>query len=437
MPAILSDAVIDVVDAVDKLCADEGVVSDPEMMLGDVEALQDAKSMIDAVLATRLRAAEAVDATTELYGRGTKRWLVEELLISGPEASRLMRLTRDGREHPETMALLAAGRIHTSHAIAVLTALRTLPIELRDTVEPHLLERAREFPPEEIAGFVDELLQALGIDKDSDIQRERRHACRSISLAKTIAGQFSLRGTLTPDVGARLNAALELASQDTGPDDIRTSQQRLHDAIGVIADAFVAGAGAPSFSGAPRTVIVTIDLEVLEGRLRDALVALPYGGVVSADTARRLACDAEIIPMVLGSKGEVLDVGQADHEFSTAIRRAAYVRDGGRCAFPKCRNRCIELHHIVFRRHGGPTSLDNAAWLCAYHHWLVHEGGWTLQRHPLDGSYLWTSQHGRQRIRPIGRHPSTAQPSDPAQVTAETPDSARPMRSFCTCDVPS
>jgi len=57
-----------------------------------------------------------------------------------------------------------------------------------------------------------------------------------------------------------------------------------------------------------------------------------------------------------------------------------------------------ELHHIIFRRHRGATSLDNAAWLCTFHHWLVHEGRWTLQRQ-ADNSYLWTGPHGQQRIR--------------------------------------
>jgi hypothetical protein len=405
VPAILSDAVADVVSAADKLCADAQVITDPEMLLGDVEALQDAKAQIDATIAERLRAAEASDATTELYGRGTKRWLVEELLLPGGEASRLVRLARQGKEHPATMHLLATGRINSAHASAIITALHTLPIHLRDTVEPHLLDRAREFPPEEIAGFVDELLQRLGIDKHSDIQRERRLAKRSVNLATTMHGTWSLSGQLTSEVGERFRAALEVAALKASADDDRTPAQRRHDALGVIADTYLAAAG-PSFTGAPRTVIVTIDLAVLEGRLRDAFITLPSGARIGADTARRLACDAELIPAVLGGKGEVLDIGQAGHEFTVAVRRAAWIRDNG-CAFPNCRNRCVELHHIAFRRHGGSNNLDNAAWLCNYHHWLVHEGRWTLHRQP-DRSYLWTSPHRRQLVRPLARSPGRA-----------------------------
>ena len=214
-----------------------------------------------------------------------------------------------------------------------------------------------------------------------------------------MSGNRALSGTLSPDVGEQLEQALALAAQPSGPDDDRTPRQRRHDALGTIASAYLGSACAPSFTGAPRTVIVTIDLDTLEGRLRDTWITLPSGARISADTARRLACDAELIPVVLGSRGELLDIGHADHEFTVPIRRAAWLRDGGRCAFPRCGTTPVELHHIVFRRHRGATSLDNAAWLCAYHHHLVHEGGWTLQRQPADGSYLWTSPHGNERIR--------------------------------------
>jgi hypothetical protein len=209
---------------------------------------------------------------------------------------------------------------------------------------------------------------------------------------------------LTPEVGERFEAALAAAGQKSSPDDDRTPRQRRHDALGVIADAYLASSTEPSFTGAPRTVIVTMDLDVLQGRLRDALVTLPDGASISAATARRLACDAEIIPVVLGTRGEVLDIGQAGHEFTVAVRRAAYLRDDGNCVFPRCTNDPVELHHMVFRRHGGTNNLQNAASLCAAHHWFVHEGAWTLTR-AGDGGYDWTRPDGLVLHRKLGRHP--------------------------------
>jgi hypothetical protein len=399
VPAILSEPVADVVAAVDKLRVDDRLITDSEMRLGDTEALIETISGLQAVLVRRLREVHHDPATPELIGRSTRNWLNEEQLMPGPEASRLMRLVNHLPDRPLTQAAFDDKVINAAHATAILTALNALPAQLRDTIEPHLIERARWYPPEEIAGFVDELLQALDIDKNGDIRRERRHNSRGVDLAETLHGNRSLSGTLTPEVGAKLHAALDAASQPAGPEDERTPRQRRHDALGAIADTFLAQT-QPSFTGAPRTVIVTIDLDTLEGRLREAWFSTPYGQL-APETMRRLACDAELIPMVLGGRSEVLDIGVADHEFTTAQRRAAYQRDGGTCVFPRCRNKCVELHHIKFRRHRGPTSLANGAWLCTFHHWLVHEGGWTLQRQP-DGDYLWTNPHGVELTRHTG-----------------------------------
>ena len=401
MPAVVSEPVADLATAADKARADDRLVTSPDTLLGDAETLLSVTWTAQAVLVRKLRAAQVLDATAELCGRSLKRWLVEEQRLTEAEAGRLARLVRQLPDHPATEAAFDAGDIGPAHAAAILTALHALPAEIRDTVEPHLIERAREFPPEEIAGYVDELLQALGIDTDGDHRREHRHATRGVDVAKTLHGTRSISGTLTPEVGERFETALALAAHKTSPEDHRTPRQRRHDALGVIADAFLAQS-APSFTGAPRTVIVTLDLDTLEGRLREAWLGTPpmLSGTapISPDTARRLACDAELIPVVLGGNREVIEVGQAGREFTTAVRRAAYVRDGGRCAFPRCRNRCLELHHIRFRRNRGTNSLSNAAWLCAFHHWLAHEGGWTLER-DTNGDYLWTNPGGLRWTR--------------------------------------
>jgi hypothetical protein len=403
MSLVLTAPVVDLVAAADKLRADDPVITEPLMLLGDTEALMEVITKLQAVVVRRVRAADALDAPSELTGRSTRAWL-HEVLLAGPAASRLVRLSRELPEHPATAEAFDAAEITGAHAGAILTALRALPPDLRDTVEPHLIDRARHHPPEEIAGFTEELLQGLGMDKASDVVREKRLAERGVDLRRTLDGTTVISGALTPDVAARFDAALTAAAQPAGAGDDRTPRQRRHDALGTLADTYLpaASGGAPSFTGAPRTVIVTIDLAVLEG-LRDALVTLPTGASISAHTARRLACDAELIPAVLGGRSEILDIGQADHEFSAAIRRAAYLRDGGRCAFPRCRNPVSELHHIRFRRHGGATSLENAAWLCNHHHWLAHDGGWTLGRTPR--GYRWTSPSGRFRERELDEAP--------------------------------
>ena len=91
-------------------------------------------------------------------------------------------------------------------------------------------------------------------------------------------------------------------------------------------------------------------------------------------TLRMISCDASIIPAVLNSKGEPLDVGRAQRAFPASIRRAVILRDGG-CAYPGCNMPHIysEIHHIQHWQDNGPTSLENAVMLCRYHHTVIHQ----------------------------------------------------------------
>ncbi|MCW6009645.1 HNH endonuclease, partial [Micromonospora sp. CPCC 205371] len=95
---------------------------------------------------------------------------------------------------------------------------------------------------------------------------------------------------------------------------------------------------------------------------------------------RRLACDAHIIPMILGGDGQILDVGQQRRLFTGPLRRALVARDGG-CAFPGCDRppRWCDGHHITHWTAGGRTALDNGVLLCGYHHRLIHRGEWEVR----------------------------------------------------------
>ena len=115
--------------------------------------------------------------------------------------------------------------------------------------------------------------------------------------------------------------------------DLRDATQRDADALVELAQRALGSGELPTEGGERPQVVVTVSLPVLQGRIGSASLAL--GGAINADIARRIACDARVIPVVLGSKGEPLDVGRASHTVPTAIRRAVIVRDRG-CAFPGC-----------------------------------------------------------------------------------------------------
>jgi Domain of unknown function (DUF222) len=108
---------------------------------------------------------------------------------------------------------------------------------------------------------------------------------------------------------------------------------------------------------------------------------LGSGAPIGAETARRLACDATIIPAVLGGAGEPLDVGRARRLVTPAIWRALILRDGG-CRWPGCDRppEWTDAHHWrVHWARGGITSVKECLLLCRHHHVNVHEGGFKIR----------------------------------------------------------
>ncbi|MFJ5699866.1 DUF222 domain-containing protein [Arthrobacter sp. NPDC093139] len=105
-----------------------------------------------------------------------------------------------------------------------------------------------------------------------------------------------------------------------------------------------------------------------------------FTGPVTAATIRKIACDADIIPILLGTEGRILDIGRATRIFPPHIRKALTARDQG-CAFPNCTIPApwCEAHHTTYWSHGGPTNTDNGVLLCTHHHHLIHKEHWQIQ----------------------------------------------------------
>ncbi|RJT96945.1 HNH endonuclease [Arthrobacter frigidicola] len=148
--------------------------------------------------------------------------------------------------------------------------------------------------------------------------------------------------------------------------------------------AALAGDGLPAAGGHRPQVMVTIDHRTLLGELNRAGDAV-FAGQLPARSIRRLACDADLIPLVLGGKGQVLDLGRAQRLFPPHLRRALVARDKG-CAFPGCTIPATwcEAHHITPWEHGGTTTLADGVLLCSHHHHRIHDGSWTVHsRHGI------------------------------------------------------
>jgi 5-methylcytosine-specific restriction endonuclease McrA len=155
-------------------------------------------------------------------------------------------------------------------------------------------------------------------------------------------------------------------------------------------------------------VVVHVDAAALADPAEPGQSALEDAVHVSAETSRRLACDATRVVMRHAGDGDVLDVGRRTRTIPPALRRALQARDRG-CRFPGCGVRHAQGHHIHHWANGGPTQLDNLALLCRRHHRAVQEEGYAMTR-DSDGSLHFTGPRGR----PIPDGPALpAVPSDP------------------------
>jgi Domain of unknown function (DUF222)/HNH endonuclease len=134
--------------------------------------------------------------------------------------------------------------------------------------------------------------------------------------------------------------------------------------------------------GVNATLVVTIDEQTLRDRVGDA--ALASGDEIPVEELRRLACNADVLPMVLGSDSQPVDLGRASRLFSKGQKTALAARDGG-CVFPGCERRpgWTEAHHVQPWSMGGDTDVSNGALLCGYHHRLIHRDdghdGWEIR----------------------------------------------------------
>lgn len=140
----------------------------------------------------------------------------------------------------------------------------------------------------------------------------------------------------------------------------------------------VTAAESAAGGGARATLVVHVDAGTL-GEGSSGLCELDNGDRLPIDTMRRLACEADVIPVVLGSDGVVLDQGRT-RRLATPEQRRAIEAMQTTCSHPDCRVTVDDcrLHHVVPWQHGGATDLHNLAPLCERHHHLVHEGGWTF-----------------------------------------------------------
>ncbi len=166
-----------------------------------------------------------------------------------------------------------------------------------------------------------------------------------------------------------------------------------------LAQGFLAGHPVGGNGGERFQVIIHVDQDPLaeDGTLS---ATLDDGTRVAAEALRRVACDCGLVAMA--GTGEELNVGRRTRSIPPAIRRVLHERDRG-CRFPGCTHqRFLHGHHVRHWLHGGETSVDNVVLLCTYHHRLVHEGGWQIERDE-EGQWRFVAPNGGRMAGPARR----------------------------------
>lgn len=158
------------------------------------------------------------------------------------------------------------------------------------------------------------------------------------------------------------------------------------------ADALVALCSTEAGGNAERAdVSVHVTLEDLLDA--EASASVDGGSLIPASAARRLLCNANVSTLIHGADGSVLGRGRTSRAPSKRLMKLLRYRDDA-CRFPSCgARRFTHAHHIDWWSHGGPTDMENLVLICSFHHRLVHEHGWRIERDP-DGQVRWFRPDG-------------------------------------------
>ncbi len=378
-------------DAVDSAGADVATVTQAlhhvRRLRGWLDAAEGRLAARADVLAGEGRGAAAADTV----GRATK--------TSTREARRAERRARLLADAPVFADALAHGRISAAHVDALSNATWRLGDVRRSGVLAHadeLLALAVSVAPEVFERRCRALVMRLADDGGAADHVELTESSIVTRRIDPVTGMHRIVAEYDPETGARIFtaidaevasmiAAAESRAREPGQDVPHAERDgriadRAHLAATALAN-LVLGGHRVARPGKTE-VVVLIDEASLRHRLHEhGICELADGSPIPVETARRLACEAGILPIVLGGDSVPLDHGR-ERRLASAEQRRALKSIYATCGFGDCDvpfDRC-EVHHVnEWFEHEGRTDLADLIPTCSRHHHAVHEGGWRIQ----------------------------------------------------------
>jgi len=314
----------------DYLNSPEAADLDPAACGSVLRSLAEVQAKFTAAHASVLARFDAADAH-DADGYGTSvSWLDAMANMTRPDAKAEVRQMRLLRAHPVLADALAAGDISKSWALAIAEWTKKLPAELRAETIKILVEAARAGASRDdlrmIAGVALEKWRASRPDGDDDGFDDRY-----VQVGTTFGGAGVIRGNLTPECAAAVQAVLEALGKKADAEDTRTEGQRFHDALLAGCELLIGAKMVPDRAGADTHVLVHIPFpelrqhpgapEAEEVWLRGAA---GEPGYLTGKDAGAAACDAVAEPVVTGHA----DMRVVDKIIALALAAAGITLDG-------------------------------------------------------------------------------------------------------------
>ncbi|MFC9518578.1 DUF222 domain-containing protein [Nocardiaceae bacterium NPDC056970] len=376
----------------------------PEIVL--LQTALDICHVMEQLDALRVAAVAEIDeravSLDTLGFRSVKQWLAANTLMEVPAAARILTLGRMLGRQPEIADAFNAGTISAEHAALIgkfcETPPRGMPNEALDACRKVLLDSATgptatTTTVQTCISRLERIFESDELPPSEDTERNEFHA------SKTLNGRVAVKGDLDAVTGEMLLTALSSLSKPRGsvddPAGSRTPARQRADAFAEILRRYLDSGDAPIEGGERPHLSLHVNATDLARTEADHecvgscgdpdlfgdkdVARMPHMGPLSIATARRLACDSHLTPIVMDD-GVPLNLGRTSRTVSKKQRRALIARDHG-CAFPGCGAvpaHC-EGHHVIHWADGGPTDLDNLVLLCRYHHTLLHHSHWQVQ----------------------------------------------------------
>jgi hypothetical protein len=305
-------------------------------------------------------------------------WIRFNCHVTSNAAADLIAVGKNLHRMPESVQAVCRGEIGFAHVKAMARTANAVGSKFDEVL---LLEKARENSPGKFYYICNHYRHAAD-RKGFEAEQAELVENRRLWITTCDDGTVLVNGTFDPEGGAAFRTAVEPLARKSGAHDHRSREKRLGDAVVDLSMHALDSGLIPQQATQRPHLMVTTSLETLQGLPGASAADLEFSSLpISAKTVERLACDASITRIVLGSESTVIDVGRAKRTISGPARKALNVRDRG-CTWPGCERPAswTSGHHLKHWIHGGTNLPPNLTLLCYRHHWMVHEGNWQIVR---------------------------------------------------------